>query len=35
MQINIYKVDSKVLLHSTRNFIQYLVMTYNGKKSEK
>ena len=30
MKINIYEIDSKVLLYSTGNYIQYLVMTYSG-----
>ena len=29
------RMDNKVLLYSTENYIQYLVITYNGKKSEK
>ena len=28
-------INNKVLLYSTRNYIQYLVITYNGKESEK
>ena len=32
----IYKIDNnKDLLYSTGNYIQYLVITYNGKESEK
>ena len=31
----IYKVDKHDLLYSTGNYIQYLVITYNGKESEK
>ena len=30
-----YKINSKDLLYSTENYIQYLVLTYNGKESEK
>ena len=31
----IYKIDKQqVLLYSTRNYIQYLVITYNGKEYE-
>ena len=35
IQTTIYKTDNKDLLYSTGNFIQYLVITYNGKESEK
>ena len=31
----IYKVNNKDLLYSTGNYILYLVITYNGKESEK
>ena len=31
----IKQVNNKDLLYSTGNYIQYLVITYNGKKSEK
>ena len=31
----IKQINSKVLLNSTGNYIQYLVITYNGKESEK
>ena len=27
--------NNKVLLYNTRNYIQYLVINYNGKESEK
>ena len=30
-----YKINSKGLLYSTENYIQYLVLTYNGKESKK
>ena len=30
-----YKINNKDLLYSTGNYIQYLVITYNGKESEK
>ena len=33
--LNIKQINSKVLLYSTGNYIQYLVITYNGKESEK
>ena len=34
--INVYKLDNQQdLLYSTGNYIQYLVITYNGKESEK
>ena len=29
------KIDKKNLLYSTGNYSQYLVITYNGKESEK
>ena len=29
------KIDNKVLLFSTENYIQYLVITHNGKESKK
>ena len=36
MYITIYKlVNSNDILHSTGNYYQYLVITYNGKESEK
>ena len=28
-------INNRVLLYSTGNYIQYLVITYNGKESEK
>ena len=31
----IKKIDNKDLLYSTGDYIQYLVITYNGKESEK
>ena len=31
----IKQIDNKDLLYSTGNYIQYLVITYNGKESEK
>ena len=31
----LYKINNKGLLHSTENYIQYLVITYSGKESEK
>ena len=31
IHITIYKIDNKDLLCSTGNYIQYLVITYNGK----
>ena len=33
--IYIKQINNKDLLYSTRNHIQYLVITYNGKESEK
>ena len=30
----IKQINNKDLLHSTRNYIQYLVIIYNGKESE-
>ena len=30
----IYKINNKDLLYSTGNYIQYLVITYNGKEFE-
>ena len=30
----IKQINNKVLLHSTGNYIQYLVITYNGKKMD-
>ena len=35
IQTTIYKVNSKNLQYSTENYLQYLVITYNGKESEK
>ena len=36
MQATVYKIDNnKVLLYSTGNYIQYLVVNNNGKESEK
>ena len=35
IQTTIYKINNKVLLHSAGNYIQYLVITYNGKENEK
>ena len=32
--IYIYKINSKYLLYSTKNYFRYLVITYNEKKSE-
>ena len=32
---DLYKINNKVLLCSTVNYIQYLVISYNGRKSEK
>ena len=31
----IHKINNKNLLYSTENYIQYLVITYNEKESEK
>ena len=31
----IKQINNKDLLYSIRNYIQYLVITYNGKESEK
>ena len=31
----IKEINNKVLLYSTENYIQYLVINYNGKESEK
>ena len=31
----IKQINNKVLLYSTGNYIQYLIITYNGKKSKK
>ena len=31
MHTTIYKINNKDLLYSTGNYIQYLVITYNGK----
>ena len=31
----IYKINNKDLLYSTGSYIQYLIITYNGKESEK
>ena len=28
-------INNKVLLYSTENYIQYLMITYNGKETEK
>ena len=30
----VYKINNKDLLCSTGNYIQYIVITYNGKESE-
>ena len=35
MEIIIYKINNKVLLYSRGNYIQYLVITHNGKESAK
>ena len=35
MHTAIYNINNKDLLYSTGNCIQYLIKTYNGKKSEK
>ena len=35
MHTIIYKINNKDLLNSTGNYIQYLVITYNGNESEK
>ena len=35
IQTTIYKINNKVLLYSTGNYIQYLVIHYNGKESGK
>ena len=35
IHITIYKINNKDWLYSTGNYIQYLVITYNGKESEK
>ena len=35
IQTTIYKIDNTVLLQSTWNYIEDLVITYNGKESEK
>lgn len=35
VQITIYKLNNKVLLYNTGNYIQYFVITHNGKESEK
>ena len=32
---DLYKISNKVLLCSRVNYIQYLVISYNGRKSEK
>ena len=31
----IFKINNKDLLYSTGNYIQFLVIAYNGKESEK
>ena len=33
--LHMKQIDNKVLLYSTGNYIQYLVIKYNGKESEK
>ena len=35
MQTTLGKIDNKGLLYSTGNYIQYLVITYNGRESER
>ena len=35
MNTTMYKINNKDLLYSTRNYIQYLVMTQNREESEK
>ena len=35
LEIIIYKINNKVLLYSRGNYIQYLVITHNGKESAK
>ena len=35
IQTTIYKINNKVLLYGTGNYIQYLIIIYNGKESEK
>ena len=35
MYTTIYKINNKDLLYSTGNYIQYLIITYNGKNLEK
>ena len=35
MHTTLYKINNNDLLHRTGNYIQYLVITYNGKASEK
>ena len=35
IQTTIYKINNKDLQYSTRNYIQYLIVTYNGKGPEK
>ena len=30
----IYKINNKDLQYNTRSYIQYLVLTYNGKENE-
>ena len=35
IQTTVYKMNNEVLLYSTRNYIQYLVINHNGKEYEK
>ena len=35
MQTIIYRINNRVLLYSTGNYIQYPVITYSGKEHEK
>ena len=35
MQTVMYRMDNKVLLYSTRNYIQYPVINHNGKEYKK
>ena len=35
MQTTEYKISNKVPLYSMGNYVQYLIVNYNGKESEK
>ena len=35
IKITIYKINNKVLLYSTGNYIQYPIINHDGKKYEK